>query len=119
MRKNEHLVNLDLGHNLLGVEGARRFAECLKDNATLQYVNLEWNNIGTPGLTAIVKALKANQNSALEVLDVHSNKIDAQGAIVCSFFASILHWTIPLGIRIVLGDQSKTHQCKHPIQSNW
>lgn len=76
---------MDLGHNTLGVEGARRFAECLKENKTLQYVNLEWNAIETAGLVAIVNALKSNPDNKLQVLDVHSNRIDAEGAKVYIF----------------------------------
>lgn len=85
LRTSKTLVNLDLGHNDLGLDGARRISKVLLDNCTLEYVNLEWNKIGTQGLLLIVKALEDNPNSRLSVLDIHSNGITDEGALVCFF----------------------------------
>lgn len=85
MRTSHTLVNIDLGHNSLGFEGAKRLARVLRDNNTLEYINIEWNKIGTEGLKCIVDALKDNKDSHLSVLDVHSNQIDSEGAIVFFF----------------------------------
>ena len=74
---------MDLGHNKLGPQGAVAVADYLRDNAILQSLNLEWNAIQSEGLVAIVNVLKSNTNSALTTLDVHSNQIDSDGAIVC------------------------------------
>lgn len=58
-------------------------AIALKENTSLEYLNIEWNDIHSEGLKAIVKSLKENKDSKLKVLDVHSNKIEEDGAIVC------------------------------------
>jgi hypothetical protein len=58
---NKILVNIDLGHNEFGVAGALRLSTVLKTNCTLEYLNLEWNNIRTEGFCAIISSLKENK----------------------------------------------------------
>lgn len=85
LKHHQTILQLDLGHNKLGVQGAILFADCLRENCVLQSVNLEWNGISTEGFIAIVNALTSNKRSALTTLDVHSNQIGPDGAIVCHF----------------------------------
>jgi len=47
----------------------------LKENVTLQYLNLSLNLIKGKGLKYIKEALLSNTKSALEILDVRMNNI--------------------------------------------
>ena len=110
LRTTKVLVNLDLGHNALGFEGAQRIARILSDNCSLEYLNLEWNKIGDAGIITIVKALQDNQNSHLSVLDIHSNEITADGALVCYFHTYYL-FILFTGSLSTSAKESTANQC--------
>jgi len=68
-------VNLNLEGNKINVSGCSFIAEALKQNVTLQYLNLSLNLIKGKGLKEIKAALMENDKSALEILDVRMNNI--------------------------------------------
>ena len=78
MRNNSTLQNLDLEGNGIRDEGAKALAEGLIVHSTLQTFNLSSNQIGDEGATAIAEALKNNAN--LLTLDLCQNRIRKDGA---------------------------------------
>lgn len=58
--------------------GAKQLAEVLKQNSSLQHIDLCGNNVGNEGAKVFAEALKVN--STLIGLDLHNNKIGEEGA---------------------------------------
>jgi Ran GTPase-activating protein (RanGAP) involved in mRNA processing and transport len=73
LKNNTSTRTLYLGHNKIGVEGARVIADMLKQNTHLINIYLSGNNIGDNGLKHIMNALK--QNTTLKILSVGTNEI--------------------------------------------
>ena len=57
-------------------------SECLKEDDTLQKLNLSWNNIISEEARMIGEAIKVN--TTLQKLDIHSNSISDDGAAAIS-----------------------------------
>ncbi|GBG32161.1 NLR family CARD domain-containing protein 3 [Hondaea fermentalgiana] len=73
------LVSVDFAFNRVECKGAKALAHLLLDAAavrTLEIVNLDSNNIGAQGGTAIVRA--AATRSSLRKISITSNRIDAR-----------------------------------------
>lgn len=69
-----HLVSLDLSQNCFRAAGAKIISEViLKNNKTLKNLNIYSNLIEVEGSGFIANALK--ENSTLEFLDLGKNKI--------------------------------------------
>ena len=77
LKQNSSLEALNLDGTNIGAEGAREIAESLKQNSSLVKLNLGNNEIGIEGMREIAKCLK--QNSSLEVLNLESTNIGAEG----------------------------------------
>ena len=61
-------------------EGVQALADFLKTNTKITSLNLNENNLGTPGAIAIAEALKVNKG--LTEVDLSLNYIDDKGAKV-------------------------------------
>ena len=57
-------------------------SECLKEDDTLQELNLSWNKITSEGAKMIGEAIK--ENKILQKLDIHGNSISDDGAAAIS-----------------------------------
>eukprot|EP00943_MAST-04B_sp_MAST-4B-sp1_P003230 g3230.t1 len=66
--------------NCLGPKQAKIIAEMLMVNASLKKINLQSNNIGDEGASAIAKGIQENKNCVLEELNLYRNKIKVEGA---------------------------------------
>ena len=64
--------------NQIGIEGATKIAEVLKENHSLTNLDLIENQIGNEGATKIAKSLK--ENRSLTNLDLSQNQIGIEGA---------------------------------------
>lgn len=80
-----NLTKLNLERNNIGNIGATAIAKALRFNHTLKWLSLYTNNIGETGATAIANALKENEN--LVVLNFGNNDAGAEG---CRAFANML-----------------------------
>ncbi|KAJ6659078.1 hypothetical protein lerEdw1_019381 [Lerista edwardsae] len=69
LKANNVLEDLRVGNNHISLEGALRLALGLKENKTLRSLSLPRNPIQSEGCSGILRALQANPDSALEVLD--------------------------------------------------
>ena len=78
MKVNPVLIELYLGRNQIGPEGATVIAEALKVNPVLTVLNLSDNSIGDNGAKSIAEALKVNP--VLTDLSLGNNKIGVDGA---------------------------------------
>ena len=78
LKENRTLQQLDVGGNSIGDGGATALAEMLKENRTLQQLDVKANSIGDGGATALAEMLK--ENRTLQQLDVKANSIGDGGA---------------------------------------
>ena len=78
LKNNQTLQVLDLECNEIGSAGAQALAKALENNQMLQVLNLTWNQIGSAGAQALAKALENNQ--MLQVLNLTWNQIGSAGA---------------------------------------
>jgi len=72
LKQNSSLQHIDLCGNHIGDEGAKAFAEALKVNSTLRKLDLINNKIGEEGAYALRDALMVN--TTLETLHLGGNK---------------------------------------------
>ena len=78
LKENRTLQHMNVSNNSIGVGGVTALAEMLKENRTLQHMNVSSNSIGDGGATALVEMLK--ENRTLQQLDVSNNSIGDGGA---------------------------------------
>ena len=78
LKENRTLQQLDVRDNSIGQGGATALAEMLKENRTLQQLDVSDNYIGQGGATALAEMLK--ENRTLQQLDVRYNSIGQGGA---------------------------------------
>ena len=78
LKENRTLQQLDVSGNSIGQGGATALAEMLKENRTLQQLDVSGNSIGQGGATALAEMLK--ENRTLQQLDVSGNSIGQGGA---------------------------------------
>lgn len=71
--RNEILLTLDLGDNIIGNEGAKFLGHALKVNKTLQSINLKINNFTDKSGVRMFKDLI--NNKSLIFLNLSSNKL--------------------------------------------
>ncbi|XP_053555778.1 leucine-rich repeat-containing protein 74B [Bombina bombina] len=69
LKVNNVLEELHLGNNRISLEGVVRFSLCMKENKTLRILRMNRNPILSEGCFAILKAIQANPESAMEFLD--------------------------------------------------
>ena len=78
LKENRTLEQLDVSWNSIGQGGATTLAEMLKENRTLQLLDVSGNTIGQGGATALAEMLK--ENRTLQQLNVGTNSIGQGGA---------------------------------------
>ena len=78
LKENRTLQQLDVSINSFGNGGATALAEMLKENRTLQQLNVSFNSIGNGGATALAEMLR--ENRTLQQLHVSFNSIGDGGA---------------------------------------
>ena len=78
LQHNATLQDLELSYNEIGDAGAKHLAEMLQHNTTLQHLALGKNEIGDAGAQHLAEALK--HNATLQRLIFYNNKIGAAGA---------------------------------------
>ena len=76
LKENTTLQSLNLHRNSIGDEGAKALSEALKENTTLQSLNLQSNSIKYDGAKALSEALK--ENTTLQSLDLGGNSIGVE-----------------------------------------
>jgi len=74
------LKRLDLSHNLIQGEGAKKFGAGLDQNHSLEELILDVNRFGEEGTMAIASAL--HNNTKLRKLGLEHNNVGTQGAFV-------------------------------------
>jgi Ran GTPase-activating protein (RanGAP) involved in mRNA processing and transport len=75
---DSNLMELSLGNNHIGDEGAKHLAHSLMFNSTLKMLNLEKNNISPEGITVLAKCLERN-NTGLQWLVLSGNPLGDEG----------------------------------------
>ena len=78
LKENRTLQQLDVSRNSIGDEGATALVEVLKANRTLQQLDIRINSVGIGGATALAEMLK--ENKTLQYLDISNNSIGDGGA---------------------------------------
>ena len=78
--KTSPLVRLNLAWNGLGDGGAAQVSNAIKENATLQFLDLSSNRVGLEGATFIAEGLKENQT--LRSLQINGNPIGDTGSMI-------------------------------------
>lgn len=78
LKENDTLECLEIANNNITHVGAQSLELALEDNNTLQKVNMAHNNIGNEGVGCIATALIGNRS--LNVLDLSHNNIGNEGA---------------------------------------
>ena len=78
LKEEDTLQELNLWFEGITSEGARLIAEAIKVNKTLKKLNIRGNSISDDGATAISDGLKSN--NSLQELNMSSNHITSEGA---------------------------------------
>jgi len=73
--ENNPIKSLNLFHNIFDVNGARRLAEALEVNSTLESIDIGYNRIKDIGLVTILESLSKNKNTKLKHLGCKYNFI--------------------------------------------
>ena len=76
IKQNDTIQTLNLYRNIADVDGARAFGKALEVNSTLKFVDFGHNRIRITGLRAITQGILANPNSKLEKLGLRANFIN-------------------------------------------
>jgi len=76
MKENTTLESVNLYRNIFDVDGARELGKVLAVNKTLKSLDIGHNRIRKTGLEAIVNGIKANKNSSMETLGIRANFIN-------------------------------------------
>ena len=80
LRRNAHLVSLDLAHCEIGDEGAVAIGNALRSNTVLRELRLQGNGIGRAGAQALADAVRINP-VALRSLNLRLNSLDESAAL--------------------------------------
>ncbi|XP_065896177.1 NLR family CARD domain-containing protein 3-like [Dysidea avara] len=80
LRENSSLQKLDISVNELFDNGAIAICNCLKNNFTLRELNISFNKITNTGAKEIAKAIKASNN--LCTLNISGNHMTSEGIIL-------------------------------------
>ena len=81
IQSNEHLTSLDLRGNQLRGKAAVIIANAVGNSSSLRTLSMEWNSIGgkIEGVTALANAIK--HHASLNYLDLRNNRIGTDGAV--------------------------------------
>ena len=80
LRRNNHLVTLDLAFCEIGDEGAEAIGVALRSNTRLRELRLQGNGISMRGAAALADALRVNP-VALRSLNLRLNELDEPAAL--------------------------------------
>ena len=81
MDNSHNLVELSMGSNFIGDEGAEYLSSALRNNHALKILNLERNGIGYRGASCLARALSTESKaSSLEWLVLSENPVGNKGA---------------------------------------
>ena len=78
LKEDDTLQELNLPYIRITSEGAKSIAEAIKVNTTLNILNIKGNRITDDGVAAISDSLKSN--NSLQELNMHDNNITSEGA---------------------------------------
>ena len=78
LKEDDTLQELNLSHNKITSEGAKMIGEAIKENKILQKLDIRGNSISDDGVAAISDGLKCN--ISLQELDMSFNNITSEGA---------------------------------------
>ncbi|XP_068094833.1 leucine-rich repeat-containing protein 74B [Hyperolius riggenbachi] len=78
LKVNNVLEELNISNNRISLQGALRFALSLKENKTLKVLKMARNPVQSEGCFAILKAIQANSESAIESLDFSDIVVNKQ-----------------------------------------
>ena len=78
LKEDNTLQELDLDNKMITNEGAKKIGEAIQVNTTLQKLDISSNTISDDGVAAISDGLKSN--NSLQVLYMSRNKITSEGA---------------------------------------
>ncbi|XP_044144953.1 leucine-rich repeat-containing protein 74B-like [Bufo gargarizans] len=78
LKVNNVLEELNISNNRIAIQGAVRFALCLKENKTLRVLKMARNPMQSDGCFAVLKAIQANSESAIESLDFSDIVVNKQ-----------------------------------------
>jgi NLR family CARD domain-containing protein 3 len=78
LKANTSLLELELGSNGAGAEGAVLLADALKHNSALERLDLSANGVGIGGAVLLAEAFKVN--FTLTALELGANGVGAKGA---------------------------------------
>jgi hypothetical protein len=92
--------------NCIAQAGASAIADLLRNTITLQFVSIEWNQIGSVGAKAFADSLP--QNRCLTYLDLRNNGIDNDGgiALALALMSNVTLKTLDIRWNKVCGDIS-------------
>lgn len=79
LKENNTLQSINLYRNIIDVDGARALGETLKVNKTLKFIDIGHNRIRITGLKAIVDGIVANPDSKIKKLGIRANFINDDG----------------------------------------
>merc|ERR1712048_1411219 len=74
MAANTHITTLQLAETSLRAAQGHQLAESLKQNKTLQLINIEANHIDSESINAVARALEANERTRLETWNFSNQK---------------------------------------------
>ena len=78
LKKNHHLLRLNLSKNIIGAKGLAKIAEAMEWNHTLTHLDLADNKIHTKDIKKLIPALSVNKK--LLYINLAFNHIGNQGA---------------------------------------
>lgn len=105
LKENDTLECLEIANNNVSHVGAQCLERALKDNSSLQKVSLAHNNISNEGAGCIGSGLINNES--LNVLDLSHNKIGNEGAKAISESLSISGNSVLYELKLTGNDISK------------
>jgi Ran GTPase-activating protein (RanGAP) involved in mRNA processing and transport len=74
---NKKLISLDLSYNKIKNEGCNAFSKYIVDQlCSLEYINLEGNNLGNKNCLILINKISAHLNDKLRYLNLGVNLID-------------------------------------------
>ncbi len=74
--RESNLVRLDLSYNSIRLKGGQSILQGIKDNSTLQSINLSWNGLGSESCRWIAESI-ANSESEIEEFYLEHNQLDS------------------------------------------
>eukprot|EP01059_Diplonema_ambulator_P004632 TRINITY_DN14347_c0_g1_i1.p1 TRINITY_DN14347_c0_g1~~TRINITY_DN14347_c0_g1_i1.p1 ORF type:complete len:495 (+),score=47.06 TRINITY_DN14347_c0_g1_i1:55-1485(+) len=107
------LTRLNLSGTRLGPEGAASLGEILSENASIRHVDVSLNGIEDEGCEVVCKGVLRNRSSAVNSLNLSTNKIGAKGGHQLSMLIrdhvrlrELVLWRNNLGAKPVVSEKA-------------